>query len=99
MSGFHESAQLLTMNFITTSDETWYVDVTRQGDIKDVITIGGSPCLFSPYSAANTVIKVTFCDLRAQQISAIIFQCGVLYHRARLSLIVYLSTSQKNGFK
>ena len=28
----------------------------------------------------NTVIKVTFGDLRAQQISAIIFQCGVLYH-------------------
>ena len=28
----------------------------------------------------NTVIKVTFGDLRAQQISAIIFQCDVLYH-------------------
>ena len=28
----------------------------------------------------NTVIKVTFGDLRAQQISPIIFECGVLYH-------------------
>ena len=28
----------------------------------------------------NTVIKVTFGELRAQQISATIFQCGVLYH-------------------
>ena len=27
----------------------------------------------------NTVIKVAFGDLRVQQISAIIFQCGVLY--------------------
>ena len=28
----------------------------------------------------NTVIKVTFGDLREQQISAIIIQCGLLYH-------------------
>ena len=28
----------------------------------------------------NTVIKVTFGDIRAQQISVIIFHCGVLYH-------------------
>ena len=28
----------------------------------------------------NTVINVTFGDLRAQQISAIIFQWGELYH-------------------
>ena len=28
----------------------------------------------------NTVIKVTFGDLRAQQISAVIFQCGMLHH-------------------
>ena len=28
----------------------------------------------------NTVIKVTFGDLRAQQISTIIFQCGMLCH-------------------
>ena len=28
----------------------------------------------------NTVIKVTFGDLRAQQISVINFQCGVTYH-------------------
>ena len=28
----------------------------------------------------NMVIKVTFGDLRAQQMSAIIFQCGALYH-------------------
>ena len=29
---------------------------------------------------SNKVIKVTYGGLRAQQISAIIFQCGVLYH-------------------
>ena len=48
----------------------------------------------------NTVIKVTFGDLRAQQISAIIFQCGVLYHTEFdfLWLFIYLS-SRKNGFK
>ena len=45
----------------------------------------------------NTVIKETFGDLRAQQISAIIFpalRC-VISHRVRLSLIVYSLTSQK----
>ncbi len=48
----------------------------------------------------NTVIKVTFGDLRAQQISAIIFQCGVLYRTEFdfLRLFIYLSP-RKNGFK
>ena len=49
---------------------------------------------------SNTVIKVTFGDLRAQQISAIIFQCGVLYHTefAFLWLFIHLRP-RKNGFK
>ena len=48
----------------------------------------------------NTVIKVTFGDLRAQQISAIIFQCGVLYHTEFdfLWLFIHLRP-RKNGFK
>ena len=36
--------------------------------------------VFTPTMLANAVIKVTFSDLCAQQISAMIFQCGVLYH-------------------
>ena len=48
----------------------------------------------------NTVIKVTFGDLRAQQISAIKFQCGVLYHTEFdfLWLFIHLRP-RKNGFK
>ena len=48
----------------------------------------------------NTVIKVTFGDLRAQQINAIIFQSGVLYHTEFdfLSLFIHLRP-RKNGFK
>ena len=48
----------------------------------------------------NTVIKVTFGDLRAEQISAIIFHCGVLYHTEFdfLWLLIPLR-SRKNGFK
>ena len=41
---------------------------------------GGHLACFHATMLTNTVIKVTFGDLRAQQISAIIFQCGVLYH-------------------
>ena len=52
----------------------------RQGDIKNVIKKGGHPACFHATMLTNTVIKVTFGDLRAKQISAIIFQCGVLYH-------------------
>ena len=48
----------------------------------------------------NTVIKVTFGDLRAQQISAIIFQCGLLYHTEDdfIGLFIHLRT-RKNFFK
>ena len=48
----------------------------------------------------NTVIKVTFGDLRAQQISAIIFQCGVLYHTefGFLGLFIHLRL-RKNDLK
>ena len=56
-----------------------YVDVTRQGDIKKVIKRGGHRACFHATMLTNTVIKVTFGDLRAQQISAIIFQCGVFF--------------------
>ena len=45
-------------------------------------------------------IKVTFGDLRAQQISAIFFRCGVIYHTEFdfLSLCIDLRP-RKNGFK
>ena len=39
---------------------------------------GGHRTCFHATMLTNTVIKVTFGDLRAQQISVIIFQCGVL---------------------
>ena len=62
------------------SDETWYVDVTRQEDIKKRNKKRGHrACFHCATMLTNTVIKVTFGDLRAQQISAIIFQCDVLY--------------------
>ena len=61
-------------------NETWYVDVTRHGDIKNVIKRGGHRACFHAKMLTNTVIKVTFDDLCAQQISVIVFQCGVLYH-------------------
>ena len=59
------------------SDENWHVVATRDGDIKNVIKRGGHRACFHATMLTNTVIKVTFADLRAQQISAIIFQCGV----------------------
>ena len=48
----------------------------------------------------NTVIKVTFGDLCAQQINAIIFQCGVLFHTEFdfRWLFIHLRP-KKNGFK
>ena len=58
------------------STERLYVVVTRQGDIKNVRKRGGHCASFH---ATNKVFKVTFGDIHAQQISAIIFQSGVLY--------------------
>ena len=43
----------------------------------------------------NTVIKVFFGDLRAQQITAIIFQCGVLYHTQFDFLCVFIYVPEK----
>ena len=51
-----------------------------QGDVKNVIKLGGHRACFHATMLTNTVIKVTFGDLPVQQISAIIFQCSVLYH-------------------
>ena len=66
--------------------------LTRQGDIKNVILKrGGHRACFHATMLTNTVIKVTFGDLRAQQIQ---MRCA-RSHRVRLSLIVYSSTSQK----
>ena len=56
------------------------MDVTRQEDIKNAIKRGGHRACFDVTKLTNTVIKVAFGDLREQQINAIIFQCGVLYH-------------------
>ena len=81
-------------------DETWYADVTRQGDIKNEIKRGGHRACCHATMLTNTVIKVTFGDLRAQQIRAIIFQCGVLYYTEFdfLGLLIHLRR-RKNGFK
>ena len=46
-----------------------------------------------------TAIKVTFGDLREQQISAIIFQCGVLYHTEFDIDCLFIYLPEKNGFK
>ena len=48
--------------------------------LKNVIKRVGHRACSHATMLTNTVINVTFGDLRAQQISAIIFQCGVLYH-------------------
>ena len=42
------------------SDETWYVDVIRQGSIKNVIKIRGHRACFHGTMLTNTVITVTF---------------------------------------
>ena len=48
--------------------------------IRNVIKRGGHRACFHATMLTNTVIKVTFGDLCAHQISAVIFPCGVLYH-------------------
>ena len=67
---------------------------------KNVIKRGGHRACFHATMLTNTVIKVTFGDLRAQQISAIIFQCDVLYRTefGFLWLFIHLRPG-KNGFK
>ena len=57
---------------------------------------GGHRACFHATMLTNMVIRVTFGDLRTQQIRVVIFQCGnVISHRVRLSLIVYSSMSLK----
>ena len=48
----------------------------------------------------NTVIKVTFGDLCAQQKGRFIFQCGVLYH-AEFTFFdcLFIFVPEKDGFK
>ena len=48
--------------------------------MKNVTKRGGHRACFHATMLTNAVIKATFGDLRAQQISAIIFQCGLFYH-------------------
>ena len=61
-----------------------------------MIKRGGHFACFHATMLTSTVIKVTFGDLRAQQIRAVIFQMRrVISHGVRISLIVYSSTSQK----
>ena len=60
----------------------------RQGDIKNVIKRGGRRACFHAAMLTNTVIKMTFGDLRAQQISAIIFQCYIT--QSQTEVVVYL---------
>ena len=68
--------------------------------LKNVIKRVGHRACSHATMLTNTVINVTFGDLRAQQISAIIFQCGVLYHTEFdfLWLFIHLRP-RKNGFK
>ena len=48
----------------------------------------------------NIVIKVTFVDFRAQQIRAVIFQCGALYHTEFYFPWLFIHRRpRKNGFK
>ena len=55
--------------------------------------------VFTPM-LTNTVLKVTFGDLRAQQMKTVIFQCGMLHHTEFdfLSLCIHLRP-RKNVFK
>ena len=46
-------------------------------NIKNVIKRGGHRARFHATMLTNAVIKVTFGDLLPQQLSAIIFHCGV----------------------
>ena len=52
----------------------------KENHIENVIKRGGHRACFQATMLTNTVIKVTF-DLPAQQISVIIFQCGLLCHK------------------
>ena len=46
----------------------------------------------------DTVIKVTFGDLRAQQIRVIIFQCGTLYHTEFNFPSLFIHRRQRKNF-
>jgi len=50
-----------------------------QGDIKNVTKRGSHGFSFHATMLTNTVVYVTLGNVRAQQISSIIFQCSVLY--------------------
>ena len=68
--------------------------------IKNVIKRGGHRACFHATMLTNTVIKVTFGDLCAQEISAIIFQCGVLYDTEFDFLLLFIPLRpSKNVFK
>ena len=58
-----------------------YVDVTRQGDIKNVIKRGGHSACFHATMLSNTLITVTFGDLRVQQIRGYFPMWHVISHR------------------
>ena len=45
------------------------------------------------------MVKVTFDDLRAQQVSAIIFQCGVLYHTGFDFISLFIITRNRGHFE
>jgi len=64
-----------------------------QGDIKNVMKRGSHRASFPATRPTNTVVYVTFGNLRAQQISSIVVQCSVFFlHQVGLSLTVCLST-------
>ena len=61
---------------------------------------GGHRACFHAIMLTNTVFKVTFGDLRSQQISAIIFQCSVLYHTKFDFLLLFIHLRpRKHSFK
>ena len=77
----------------TVSFSSWHFETLSN------IVCGHRAC-FHATMLTNTVVKVTFGDLGAQQISAIIFHCSVLYHTEFdfLWLFIHLRP-RKNGFK
>ena len=79
------------------SNFTWFL-VTFA--LKNVIKRWGHRACFHATMLTNTVIEVTFVDLRAQQIRAAIFQCGALYHTEFDFLWLFIHRRpRKNGFK
>ena len=62
-------------------------------DYLKVVKRGGHSACFNATMLTNMVIQVTFGNLRAQQISLIIFPRSMLYYTVWLSLIIYSSTS------